>query len=150
MGWESYNLDQIAHDLVLEHCDKGAHNQAYKMRTAASYGLERFWGEQLRLYDKKKDVYFPTAASNYWADTWQRFCQLLTHAGINLPDDKVEPTDREAIKRITDYLWRFDDKQRKVALAVLIQLCDCMVWWSQRYKPAKPDNDFEGNDDEQE
>ena len=59
MVLEPYNLDKIAHDLVLNHCDKGAHNQAYKMRTAASYGLERFWGEQLRLYDKKRDVYLP-------------------------------------------------------------------------------------------
>ncbi|NET60957.1 MAG: hypothetical protein F6K47_33940 [Symploca sp. SIO2E6] len=146
MAWEAYNLDQIAHELVFEHYDKGAHNQAYKMRTTASYGLERFWGEQLRLYDKKKDVYFPTPASNYWADTWQHFCQLLAYAGINLPDKKVEPTDKGAIKCITDELWSFDEKQRKVALAVLIQLCDCMVWWSQRYKPVKADNIIEGDE----
>lgn len=148
MAWEDYNLDQIAHNLVFKHCDKGAHNQAYKMRTAASYGLERFWGEQLRLYNKKKEVYYPTAASNYWTDTWQCFCKILSPAGINLPHNKVEPTDREAIECITNELWNFDKKQRKVALAVLIQLCDCMVWWSQRYKPAKSDNDVEGDEDE--
>lgn len=140
MAFESYNLDKIAHDLVFEHCDKGAHNQAYKMRTAAAYGLERFWGEQLRLYEKKKDVYYPTAASHYWADTWQQFCQLLAQGGIELPADSVEPTDKDKIKRITDSLWSFDYNQRKVALSVLIQLCDSMVWWSQRYQPSKGDN----------
>ncbi|MFP4413261.1 hypothetical protein [Coleofasciculus sp.] len=148
MAFEAYKLDKIAHDLVFEHCDKGAHSQVYKMRTTASLGLERFWGEQLRLYDKRKDIYYPTAASNYWAETWQRFCEILSPAGIELPSEKLEPTDKDAIKRITDYLWAFDQKQRKVALAVLIQLCDCMVWWSQRYKPLKLDNDSQEKKDD--
>jgi len=147
MSWEPYSLDQIAHDLVLEHCDKGAHNQAYKMRTTASYGLERFWGEQLRLFDKKKEIYYPTAASEYWADAWHNFCQILKRAGIDLPGEKIEPTNKDEIKRITTYLWNFDEQQRKVALAVLIQLCDSIVWWSQRYKPSSSNQDLEGDDE---
>lgn len=148
MGWESYNLDQFAHNLVLEHFDRGAHNQAYKMRTTASYGLERFWGEQIRLYEKRHGIYYPTAASNYWADTWRSFCRILKRAGVNLPDDLVEPGDREKIEQITKQLWEFNIEQRKVALAVLIQLCDCIVWWSQRYKPSKQENGSEGDEDE--
>ena len=59
MAWESYKLDQEAHDLVVNYRDKkDALNQAYKMRVAVAYGLERFWGEQFRLVkDKDKANY---------------------------------------------------------------------------------------------
>jgi hypothetical protein len=143
MALESYNLDQIAHDLVLEYYDKGAYGQVYKMRASASYGLERFWGEQLRLYEKKQNHFHPTPASKYWQATWQKFCGFMGFAGIELPANDVEPTQTDTIQEITFQLWNFDSQQRKVALSVLIKLCDCMVWWSQRYKPA----DFSDSDE---
>lgn len=35
---------------------------------------------------------------------------------------------------MADLLWNFDQEQRKVAIAVLTQLTESMVWWTQRYK----------------
>lgn len=138
MAWESYNLDQIAHDLVLEYRDKKdgkvcVLNQTHKMRMTTAYGLERFWGEHLRLDGEKAE---------YWRDTWKALVEIMSYAGVKLPNDEIKSDkDTTAIKSMADKLWKFDIKQRKVALAVLIQLCDCMVWWTQRYKPAKGEID---------
>lgn len=135
-NWESYNLDEKAHDLVLTvyslTCDAKEKNevfsQAHKMRLTVSYGLERFWGEQIRLKG--------TAKGDYWRETWITLCDILANTGIDLPRDEVQSeNDTETIKKIADRLWRkIDNKQRKVVLNILTQLCDCMVWWTQRYK----------------
>lgn len=134
MGWESYNLDREAHDLVLKYCDKkDALNQAYKMRVAVAYGLERFWGEQFRLV-KDRDK------ADYWRDTWKVLVKIMSNAGVKIPDDNVSSGDTAAIKKVADKLWDFPVEQRKVTIAVLTQLCDSMVWWTQRYKPANNSN----------
>ena len=53
MSWKSYNLDREAQKLVLIYRDKpGVIGQSHKMRSTVAYGLERFWGEQLRLLGK--------------------------------------------------------------------------------------------------
>lgn len=128
MGWEPYNLDQIAHDLVFNHRNQGDGNkdvlgQVYKMRTTVAYGLERFWGEQLRLNGKEAE---------YWKATWDKLEEIMGIAGITIPNH----ADRN--QQIAE-LW-LDSKEkrddRKVTLAVLTQLCDCMIWWTQRYKKA--------------
>jgi hypothetical protein len=127
MAWESYKIDQYANDLVLKYCQQNPDvlNQSYKMRMTTAYGLERFWGEHLRLDgDKKK----------YWQDTWQTLVNIMAKAGVKVPNDKVQENEAKSIKAMTDKLWSFDLKQRKVTLAVLTQLCDSMVWWTQRYK----------------
>ncbi|MEH2337881.1 hypothetical protein [Nostoc sp.] len=51
MAWNSYGLDQEAQKLVLaaKLRDQTSLKQSYKMRMAVAYGLERFWGEHLRL-----------------------------------------------------------------------------------------------------
>lgn len=141
MGWESFNLDQEAHDLVLKYCDKkDALNQAYKMRVAVAYGLERFWGEQFRLVkDKNK--------ADYWRDTWKALVKIMGNAGVTIPNDDLSSGDTAAIKLMANKLWDFPIEQRKVAIAVLTELCDSMVWWTQRYKPANSNN-FEGEEDE--
>lgn len=115
MGWDSYNLDKTAHDLVYKFRDTDARNQAYKMRSTVAYGLERFWGEQLRLDGDK---------ARFWRETWGALCNVMGKAGINLPTIEANP----------DNLWNFPIEERKVTLAVLTQLCDCIVWWTQRYK----------------
>lgn len=128
MAWESYKLDQEAHDLVVKYRDKKeALNQAYKMRVAVAYGLERFWGEQFRLV-KDKDK------ADYWRDTWKALVKIMANAGVKIPNDNVSPDDTVAIKIMANKLWDFPVEQRKVAIAVLTQLCDSMVWWTQRYK----------------
>jgi hypothetical protein len=125
MGWQPYKLDQAAHDLVFERhqTQNDVLRQVYKMRTTIAYGLERFWGEQLRLNG---------AEAAYWQATWGKFVEIMKLADITIPNHD----DRN--QQITD-LWAsskasIDD--RKVAIAVLTQLCDCMVWWTQRYKKS--------------
>ncbi|MEG3859709.1 hypothetical protein [Microcoleus sp. herbarium12] len=142
MAWESYKLDQEAHDLVVKYRDKkDALNQAYKMRVAVAYGLERFWGEQFRLV-KDKDK------ADYWRDTWKALVKIMANAGVKIPNDNVGVDDTAAIKIMANKLWDFPVEQRKVAIAVLIQLCDSMVWWTQRYKPANSNGNSGGEDNE--
>lgn len=138
MTWQSYNLDRYAHDLVLKYRDRDVLNQTHKMRMAVAYGLERFWGEPFRL-DKEKD----TAKAEYWRETWTKLVEIMERAGIKIPNDTVKNGDTAAIQKMAEKLWDFDQEQRKVALAVLTQLCDSMVWWAQRYKPAKGENNDE-------
>lgn len=132
MTLELYKLDQEAHELVSKYSQhKDALNQAYKMRMTVVYGLERFWGEHLRLQGVKAD---------YWKDTWDKLAEIILATGIELPTDSN--TD---IRETANELWSLDIEQRKVTLAVLTQLCDCMVWWTQRYKPVRNDQiDDEG------
>ncbi|HCV31220.1 MAG TPA: hypothetical protein DGO89_14085 [Microcoleaceae bacterium UBA9251] len=142
MAWESYKLDQEAHDLVIKYRDKkDAPNQAYKMRVSVAYGLERFWGEQFRLV-KDKDK------ADYWRDTWKALVKIMANAGVKIPNDNVSPDDTAAIKIMANKLWDFPVEQRKVAIAVLTQLCDSMVWWTQRYKPTKSNGNSGGEKDE--
>ena len=142
MAWESYRLDQEAHDLVVKYRDKkGALNQAYKMRVAVAYGLERFWGEQFRLV-KDRDK------ADYWRDTWKALVKIMANAGVKIPNDNVSSEDTAAIKIMANKLWDSPVEQRKVAIAVLTQLCDSMVWWTQRYKPTNSNSNSGGEDNE--
>lgn len=152
MGWESYKLDEYAHDLVLKYRDKDVLNETHKMRMTVAYGLERFWGERFRLEkDKNPDK------AEYWRDTWETLVNIMAKAKVKIPNDPIEvPNDwnnkeenakyTRQLQEMADELWKLDEKEnsnnkenfnqtrRKVVLAVLTQLCDCMVWWAQRYK----------------
>jgi hypothetical protein len=114
-GWQPYSLDRYAHDLVLARRDKESEvlNQVHKMRSTVAFGLERFWGEQHRLDGDKAE---------YWRDMWRTLAEILQDAGIALPND-------------ANNLWDFNREHRKIAIAILTQLCDCAIWWTQRYKP---------------
>lgn len=125
MAWESYNLDKEAHDLVAKYRDADVLNQGYKMRTTATYGLERFWGEQLRLKAEE---------AAYWRDAWKTFAKIMTNAGITIPSGDINTKDTRAIEERASALWGMNPDHRKVSLAILIQLCDSIVWWTQRYK----------------
>jgi hypothetical protein len=35
---------------------------------------------------------------------------------------------------MAEQLWQLSHEDQQIALAVLTQLCDCLVWWTQRYK----------------
>lgn len=125
MAWTTYNLDQKAHDLVMKYRGTDALNQSYKMRVAVSYGLERFWGEQFRLDAHKQ---------SYWRDTWKALVEIMALAEVTIPNDPITQNNTQQIQTMAGKLWNFDIKQRKVAIAVLTQLCESMVWWTQRYK----------------
>jgi hypothetical protein len=142
MSWSSYGLDQIAQRLVLDACkrDPQSLNQSYKMRMAVSYGLERFWGEHLRLSaNTKKEA--EINKSRFWKATWDELVAVMAKTGVTLPNDRVSVNDVDQIKAMSEKLWRLSIDEQRIALAVLTQLCDCIVWWTQRYKPGKLNDD---------
>ncbi|PSB22929.1 hypothetical protein C7B61_01240 [filamentous cyanobacterium CCP1] len=128
MTWKLYEIDRTAHDLVLEFRDRDVLGESHKMRATTAYGLERFWGEHLRLSQKERDK------SDFWKATWNALCRIMKQAGITIPNDKVSTSNTQSIKAMSEKLWAFDIEQRKIALAILIELCDSLVWWTQRYK----------------
>jgi hypothetical protein len=134
MGWHPYDLDHLAQEIVLRarHRDAKSLNQAYKMRAACAYGLERFWGEHLRLADKE------AAKAAFVADVWKALVGILAKAGLNLPGDVLTNSEDEAtIQGVAEQLWRLNTDQQQAALAVLTSLCDAVVWWTQRLKTSK-------------
>ena len=140
MSWESYNLDREAQRLVLAYRDKeGVIGQSHKMRTTVPYGLERFWGEQLRLLGKKdrKDK----QKGEYWRDTWKTFVKIMDKAGIKLPKEEVKNDDTKKIEEVAAKLWGLDIEDQRICLAVLTQFCDSLVWWTQRYKKPGDSDD---------
>lgn len=130
MGWNYYGLDREAQQLVLaaKKRDDSSLNQAFKMREAVAYGLERFWGEHLRLQGKEE------AKSKYWKETWDILVKIMHKAKIDLPNDSVDGNDTKSVQAMAEKLWTLEIDTQRVALAVLTQLCDCLVWWTQRYK----------------
>lgn len=133
MVLQSYNLDRIAQVLVLKYRDKEVLNESHKMRQTAAYGLERFWGEQFRLLGKNKT----RDAGEYWRDTWKELVKIMERAGVAVPNDSVNIDKTDEIREMAQKLWdndKFPSEDRQYTLAVLIQLCDSLVWWTQRYK----------------
>lgn len=126
-GWRPYDLDYYAQELVLEFRNtKDVLNESHKMRMTIAYGLERFWGEHLRLEGKEQKK------SNYWKKVWGKLHDILDDAGIKLPNDSVNSTDE--IKAMAKAIWSMPLGDQRVALMVLTQFCDSLVWWTQRYK----------------
>jgi hypothetical protein len=142
MTLQMYGLDREAQKLVLKAVALDADSsqngnpciqEAYKMRETVAYGLERFWGEHLRNRNKEP------RKSDYWKATWDKLVEIMDKADIQLPNDS-------SIELTTQKLWgeipviegdpnsKLSLSDQRVALAVLTQLCDCLVWWTQRYK----------------
>jgi len=119
MALQLYGLDESARCLVKNQTES-SQKQVYKMRAAVAYGLERFWGESMRLQDKEPDK------AEYWRSVWNKLADILQPANIALPRHQdVQPQ--------ANSLWNLEKEDRQIALAVLTQLCDCLVWWTQRY-----------------
>jgi hypothetical protein len=133
MTWKSYNLDQEAQKLVLKYRDQeGVIGQSHKMRTTVAYGLERFWGEQLRLLAKNDNK--ERTKGEYWRDTWKTFVEIMKLAGIKLPQEDVKNDETPKIQNVATQLWGLSIEDQRICLAVLTQFCDSLVWWTQRYK----------------
>lgn len=128
MSWKLYEIDRCAHDLVLKFRDNDVLGESHKMRMTTAYGLERFWGEHLRLQRDSREK------ADFWKATWKALCDIMNRAGVKLPNDVVNANDTDAIRAMSDKLWGFDIEQRKVTLSILTELCDSLVWWTQRYK----------------
>lgn len=131
-----YSLDQVAQKLVLDaRKRKSEFNQGYKMRLTVAYGLERFWGESLRLgRESEKNAL-------YWKDTWEALVKILAEAGLTLPNDSPDPNNVDAIEAMAEKLWAIPIEDQRIAISVLTQLCDSIVWWTQRYKVGKSNSD---------
>ncbi len=143
-GWQPYDLDYYAQEIVLKHRDKkNVLNESHKMRMAVAYGLERFWGEHLRLKRESE------SKSQYWKDIWDKLAEILKQAGIDLPNDEVTPKssdkfrdkkksngddETQNIQDMARKIWSMPLAEQRVALMVLTQFCDALVWWTQRYK----------------
>jgi len=140
LGWKPYDLDYYAQELVLEFRNtKDVLNESHKMRMTIAYGLERFWGEQLRLEREKP------AKAKYWKAVWKKLADILHDAGLkNFPDDPVKSNnpdekkrkeeEQQNIKAMAKKIWSLPLEDQRVALMVLTQFCDSLVWWTQRYK----------------
>jgi hypothetical protein len=137
MAWNSYGLDQKAQRLVLaaRQREPKSLNQGYKMRMAVSYGLERFWGEHLRLQIREPQK------SEYWKSTWDTLVTVMATSGVTIPNDSVNVDNTRSIQTMSEKLWQLQPEDQRVALAVLTQLCDCVIWWTQRYKGGNGDDE---------
>jgi len=79
MTWQMYEIDKTAHDLVLAFRDRDVLGESHKMRATTAYGLERFWGEHLRLAQREKDK------ADFWKATWDELCKMMKQAGVKIP-----------------------------------------------------------------
>ena len=133
-SWQPYELDRYAQKLVIKNRNKkDVLNESHKMRMTVAYGLERFWGEQFRLRRDNQDK------AQYWQDVWHTLAEnILAPAGIILPNKDIQSPSEEQettnIQEIANQLWKMNPDDRQIALMVLTQFCDCLVWWTQRYK----------------
>jgi hypothetical protein len=72
VGWRPYDLDYYAQELVLKFRNTNdVLNESHKMRMTVAYGLERFWGEHLRLEREKSEK------AKYWLAVWQKLHEIV-------------------------------------------------------------------------
>ena len=77
-------------------------------------------------------------------------CGELDESDIKLPDadTKVNFKDTTKIGETSSAIWKMSAEtpdDYRIALTVLTQLCDSLVWWTQRYK--KKDKKGKGEED---
>jgi hypothetical protein len=175
MTWSPYELDRLALQIVLEakerdRTDANAKNrgqsslsQSYKMRAACAYGLERFWGEHLRLAHavdpKKKDqvsnqdkdkIREDRNKARMIIDTWRALVGIMKGTGIHLPStvvdlsqQKPQALSKEAIDKFSAQIWDLSSNKAQITLSVLTSLCDSIIWWTQRLKPERDEKEVE-------
>jgi hypothetical protein len=137
MGWNPYHLDKCALKVVLAARDRDRDRdgdsliQAYKMRATCAYGLERFWGEYLRLAETERNK------ADFLKDVWCEFVEIMALGNIVIPKKMASKEEAEdAIQQVADALWSLPTRHRQASLAVLINFCDAVVWWTQRLKKS--------------
>lgn len=151
-NFRPYDLDYYAQELVLKYRDqKNVLNESHKMRMSVAYGLERFWGEHLRLKRDKDSK----EKGEYWKEVWDKLAQILGDAGVTLPNDDVtsnlparnreeekkkEADETKNIQDMAKKIWGISLSEQRIALMVLTQLCEALVWWTQRYKKKDKNN----------
>ena len=136
--------------------DRDSLNKAYKMRTACAYGMERFWGEHLRLSRNNNEL----KKADFVKDTWQEFIKIMkkSRADLSIPEVVLTASLPEGeiirtVKAEADKFWLISTSDQQECLTVLVALCDAIVWWTQRLKiksgaqQPQPDQDADEVDD---
>ena len=131
--WKPYSFDHYAQSLVIKYRDqKDVLNETHKMRMTIAYGLERFWGEPLRLEKESQ----PKA--NYWKDVWKTLLEeFLQPSGLGIKLPSIYSSSTEKIQETIQLIWDMDQEEREISQMILTQFCDSLVWWSQRLKIKK-------------
>lgn len=160
-----YELDREAQKLILEYRDlEDVLNESHKMRSTVAYGLERFWGEHLRLWtqsqpkltrnskrkpNRKPEQQKSKNKGDYWWKVWMVLVEIfreefyIPYSEITDLEDESQISEITKTKNIKETAGKFWDEEifpvenRKIALAVLTQFCDSLIWWTQRYKKSK-------------
>ncbi|MCT7979353.1 hypothetical protein [Laspinema olomoucense] len=142
-GLYLYDIDHHAQDLVIQNRNKkNVLNESHKMRMAVAYGLERFWGEHLRLQGENTEE--NKNKGKYWKAVWDALEEILQPTEINLPNQniksqKANKEESQKIQEMAKAIWELPLEHQRIALMVLTQLCDSLVWWTQRYKKKGDD-----------
>jgi len=155
MTWTPYVLDNIAQHIVLKAIERDLKNktksvgQAHRLRGSCAYGLERFWGEQIRLMNEKNSN--DKAKGEFTQDVWKAFASIMKSTGINLPDQPISMVPKGKnleqsiyigeIQKACDHIRSLDEYETQASLAVLTSLCDAIVWWKQRLAKEDSAND---------
>jgi hypothetical protein len=140
-NWQPYSLDRRAQKLVLDRRDlKDVLNESHKMRMSIGYGLERFWGEHLRLERENK------SKAAYWKAVWDGLWDVLAETSLEIDPETLSqikrnihinaPDASKQIEAVSQTLWNLPITHQRIALMVLTQFCDALVWWTQRYKKS--------------
>lgn len=135
MTWQSFELDHHAQWIVLEAISRSRDSlsQAYKMRNTCSYGLERFWGEQIRLGRDNSTEH----EARFWKDVWDTLVNQMSRASIYLEPAHDQNQQSLSCEQVIHHLWSLDHEEHQIALIVLTNLCDAVVWWKQRLDPGR-------------
>ena len=133
MAWHPFDLDHRAHKIVLNarQRDNDSLNQAYKMRATCAYGLERFWGEHLRLRENE------SAKADFVKDTWKAFREIMRDCRPDLviPEEVLsKQCTEDYIRAEANKFWLISTTDQQECLTLLVALCDSIVWWTQRLK----------------
>ena len=77
----------------------------------------------------------------------------MKNAGITtVPKGEVDPNNTDEVMQVARGFWnqeQFPLDDQRVALAVLTQLCDSLVWWTQRYKKKSNSNKGKNHGEEE-
>lgn len=137
MSWQPYRIDDCARQVVLQALERDPKgeslNQVFKMRITCAYGLERFWGEYLRLNQRPAE----RMKAQIILDTWRFMSEeILADTGIDLPfEPNLTLNDKAKVRESLVKLWDLritQPYQAQVALSVLTTFCEAIIWWKNR------------------
>lgn len=149
MSWHPYGIDDCARKVVLDALERDPErksmNQIFKMRLTCAYGLERFWGEYLRLRNGNS---IEQKKAEIIKQTWLSLKNdILSETGIILPyDPSLDLENAQAVRSSLEDIWSLRTEsphQAQIVLSVLTNFCDAIIWWKNRLSPDSVQDDPE-------